>query len=106
MEAQSGWVTNPDPQGIAREYPLGHTNGAPGLLPQLEWMANELNHGFYGWQDRGETAIPFEDGVIARGAPGLNPGTIARMLRVIFAGESGKIAWPTVTAGSPGTARN
>ena len=77
MEAQSGWVTNPDPQGLARDYPLGHTNGAPGLLPQLEWMANELNHGFYGWQDRGETAIRFEDGVIARGAPGLNPGTIA-----------------------------
>ena len=29
---------------------------------------------------------------------GLNPGTIAHVLRVIFAGESGKIAWPTVTA--------
>jgi LysM repeat protein len=77
MEAQSGWVTNPDPQGLDRDYPLGHTNGAPGLLPQLEWIASELNHGFYGWQDRGETAIRFEDGVLARGAPGLNPGTIA-----------------------------
>ncbi|MCB0251569.1 MAG: LysM peptidoglycan-binding domain-containing protein, partial [Anaerolineae bacterium] len=77
MEAGSGWVTDPDPQGNAADYPLGHTNGAPGLLPQLEWAANELNHGFYGWLDRGETAIPFEDGTIARGAPGLNPGTVA-----------------------------
>ncbi len=77
MEAFGGWVTDPGPQGLALDYPLGHTNGAPGLVPQLEWVANELNHGFYGWQDRGETAIRFEDGSIARGAPGLNPGSIA-----------------------------
>jgi LasA protease len=77
MEAGSGWVTNPDPQGNARDYPLGHTNGAPGLLPQLEWTASTLNAGFYGWQDRGETAIRFQDGTLARGAPGLNPGTVA-----------------------------
>jgi LasA protease len=62
---------------VAADYPLGHTNGAPGLLPQLEWAADALNHGFYGWQDRGETAIRFEDGTLARGAPGLNPGTVA-----------------------------
>ncbi len=77
MEAGSGWVTDPDPQGLAADYPLGHTNGAPGLLPQLEWAADALNHGFYGWHDRGETAIRFEDGTLARGAPGLNPGTVA-----------------------------
>jgi LysM repeat protein len=77
MEAGSGWVTDPDPQGLAADYPLGHTNGAPGLLPQLEWAADALNHGFYGWQDRGETAIRFEDGALARGAPNLNPGTVA-----------------------------
>jgi LasA protease len=77
MEAGSGWVTNPDPQGLARDYPLGHTNGAPGLLPQLEWAANALNAGFYGWQDRGETAIRFQDGTLARGAPDLNPATVA-----------------------------
>lgn len=77
MEAGSGWVTDPAPQGVAADYPLGHTNGAPGLLPQLEWAADALNHGFYGWQDRGETAIRFEDGTLARGAPGLNPGTVA-----------------------------
>lgn len=77
MEAGSGWVSNPDPQGLDADYPLGHTNGAPGLLPQLEWAASALNAGFYGWQDRGETAIRFEDGTLARGAPGLNPGTVA-----------------------------
>lgn len=77
MEAGSGWVTDPAPQGLAADYPLGHTNGAPGLLPQLEWAADALNHGFYGWLDRGETAVRFEDGTLARGAPGLNPGTVA-----------------------------
>lgn len=77
MEAGSGWVSDPSPTGLAADYPLGHTNGAPGLLPQLEWAADALNHGFYGWQDRGETAIRFEDGTLARGAPGLNPGTVA-----------------------------
>ena len=70
-------MTDPDPQGEARERPLGYRGGAAGLLPQLEWAAEELNHGFYGWRDRGETAIRFHDGVVARGAPGLNPGTIA-----------------------------
>ncbi|MER2598857.1 MAG: LysM domain-containing protein [Caldilineales bacterium] len=87
MEAGSGWVTDPDPQGLAADYPLGHTNGGPGLLPQLEWAANTLNRGFYGWQDRGETAIRSEDGQIARGAPGLNPGTVA-VQRVLAADVS------------------
>lgn len=86
MEARSGWVTNPDPQGVARDYPLGHTAGAPGLFAQLEWAANELNHGFYGWLDRGETAIRFRDGTLARGAPGLNPGTVA--VQWALAGDS------------------
>lgn len=77
MEARSGWVTNPAPEGAALEYPLGHTRGAPGLGPQLEWAADRLNRGFYGWLDRGETAVRFADGAVARGAPGLNPGTVA-----------------------------
>ena len=77
MEARSGWVTNPEPSAYEIERPVGHRGGPGNLLIQLEWAANELNKGFYGWQDRGETAIRFRDGVIARGAPGLNPGTVA-----------------------------
>ncbi|MCO6453549.1 MAG: LysM peptidoglycan-binding domain-containing protein [Caldilineales bacterium] len=77
MEARSGWVTNPEPEGIAADYPLGHTMGAGGLLSQLEWAANALGDGFYGWLDRGETAIRFRDGVVTRGHPDLNPGTMA-----------------------------
>ena len=74
MEARSGWVTNPEPSAYDIERPLGHRGGPGNVLLQLEWAANELNKGFYGWQDRGETAIRFRDNVIARGAPGLNPG--------------------------------
>jgi len=77
MEARSGWVTDPEPSAYDIERPLGHRGGPGNLLIQLEWAANELNMGFYGWQDRGETAIRFHDGVVARGAPGLNPGTVA-----------------------------
>ena len=77
MEARSGWITNPEPDAYDIERPVGHRGGPGNLLIQLEWAANELNKGFYGWQDRGETAIRFRDGVVARGAPGLNPGTVA-----------------------------
>ena len=77
MEARSSWVTNPEPDAYDIERPVGHRGGPGNLLIQLEWAANELNKGFYGWQDRGETAIRFRDGVVARGAPGLNPGTVA-----------------------------
>lgn len=86
IEARSGWVTDPDPQGIDRDYPLGHVAGAPGLLPQLEWAADELNRGFYGWLDRGETAIRFRNGTVSRGHPKLNPGTVA--VQRVLAGDS------------------
>lgn len=77
IEARSGLVTNPNPLTMDKDYPVGHLSGGPGLLSQLEWAADELNRGFYGWLDRGETAIRFQDGVVARGEPGLNPGTVA-----------------------------
>ena len=78
LEARSGWVTDPaEPQGEAKDYPLGHLATGGGLEVQLEWAADALNSGFYGWMDRGETGIRFRDYSIARGAPNLNPGTIA-----------------------------
>ncbi len=78
LEARSGWVTNPEePQGAAKDFPLGHLATGGGLEVQLEWAAASLNSGFYGWMERGETGIRFRDYSIARGAPGLNPGTIA-----------------------------
>ncbi len=78
LEARSGWVTNSNrPQGYDLDYPLGHLATGGGLEVQLEWAADALNSGFYGWLERGETGIRFRDYRIARGAPGLNPGTIA-----------------------------
>ncbi|RUA18092.1 MAG: hypothetical protein DSY55_00860 [Clostridia bacterium] len=78
LEARTGWVTHPEtPQGYDLDYPLGHLATGGGLEVQLEWAADTLNAGFYGWMDRGETAVRFQNGVIARGAPDLNPGTIA-----------------------------
>jgi hypothetical protein len=78
LEARSGWVTQPEePQGRAKDFPMGHLANGGGLEVQLEWAADALNSGFYGWMDRGETGIRFKNYVIARGAPDLNPGTIA-----------------------------
>ncbi|HHB89931.1 MAG TPA: LysM peptidoglycan-binding domain-containing protein, partial [Anaerolineae bacterium] len=78
LEARSGLVTNPEePDDAIKTYPLGHSRAGKGLLNQLEWAADALNSGFYGWLDRGETAIQFRNYRIARGAPNLNPGTIA-----------------------------
>ncbi len=78
LEARSGWVTNPEePQGNAKNFPLGHLATGGNLEVQLEWAANALNSGFYGWLDRGETGIRFRNYRIARGAPDLNPGTVA-----------------------------
>jgi len=78
LEARSGMVTNPDePDDQTKDYPMGHLRTGGGLLNQLEWAADALNSGFYGWLDRGETAIQFRNYRIARGAPNLNPGTIA-----------------------------
>ncbi len=83
LEARGGWLTRDDPQGMARARPMGHLAGAEGLWAQVEWAADTLNRGFYGWQDRGETAIRFRGGRILRAAPGLNPGTVA--LQVMLA---------------------
>ncbi len=78
LEARSGWVTNPEePQAQERDFPMGHLANGGGLEVQLEWAAAALNSGFYGWMERGETGVRFRDYSIARGAPGLNPGTIA-----------------------------
>ncbi|HEY80679.1 MAG TPA: LysM peptidoglycan-binding domain-containing protein [Caldilineae bacterium] len=78
IEARSGLVTRPEtPDEQTLDYPLGHVRAGRGLLNQLEWAANALNSGFYGWLDRGETAIQFQDYRIARAAPNLNPGTVA-----------------------------
>ena len=78
LEARSGWVTRTDaPQDYAKDYPLGHLATGGGLEVQLEWAASALNSGFYGWMERGETGIRFKNYSIARGAPGLNAGTIA-----------------------------
>lgn len=85
LEARGGWVTNPQPDDEQITWPVGHTSGAGTLLVQLEWAADELNRGFYGWLDRGETAIRLRDGM-ARGAVGLNPGAIA--LQRVLAADS------------------
>ncbi len=78
IEARSGLVTHPEkPDEQTLTYPLRHLRVGGGLLNQLEWAADALNSGFYGWLDRGETAVLFQNYRVARAAPGLNPGTVA-----------------------------
>jgi LasA protease len=76
LELKGGWVTDPDPGGEARSFPLGYKGGGWQLLSyQLAWAADRLNQGYYGWRGRGMTPITWADGRVTTFDPGLNAAT-------------------------------
>lgn len=76
LELKSGWVTDPNPSGAARSYPMGRKgDGWDQLSRQLEWAADNLNQGYYDWRGRGMTPILWKDGTATRYAPTLNAAT-------------------------------
>jgi murein DD-endopeptidase MepM/ murein hydrolase activator NlpD len=76
LEAQSGWLTDPEPPEGAQDYPLGYErDGWEGLAVQLGWAANALNRGFYGWLYDDLWTFRLGDGVYAQFAMELNAGT-------------------------------
>jgi len=78
LEYQSGWV-NGQPKDLEKlHYPLGtHTTEQKDLFRQLEWAANALANGYYGWREGHLTELKFADGASGRLAPDLNAGTVA-----------------------------
>ena len=76
LELRSGWVTRPKPATGTLVYPLGHLQGHyGGLHRQLEWAADRLNEGYYGWRRGDRSTVYLTDGTRAAIAPALNPGT-------------------------------
>lgn len=79
LEFRAGFLSNPQPREDLLERPLVSEDTAPnaiGLYHQLEWAANELNRGYYGYKSHGFTTISFDNGNRVLINPELNPGTI------------------------------
>src|SRR5207248_1872985 len=92
LEADSGWVTNPNPTGDALRYPYGYVHPyLVNLNAQLTWATTELAIGFYGWRDGSLTELHFPDGSSLRLNPTLNAGTVA--LQFYYAQFLNRPAW-------------
>ncbi len=78
IEYEGGWVTG-SPGNLAKtDYPLGNTDILyKGLHKQLQWAAEELSVGYYGWRMGALTELTFKDGSRLHLAPGLNAGSAA-----------------------------
>lgn len=78
LEMQSGWVRGEPVDERARLYPMGWERpGYEGLYRQLNWAADRLNDGYYGFKGRHMWTLRFADGRRIRVADGLNAGTVA-----------------------------
>lgn len=78
LEMQSGWVRGEPADEQARLYPMGWERpGYEGLYRQLNWAADRLNDGYYGFKGRHMWTMRFADGRRVRVAEGLNAGTVA-----------------------------
>lgn len=82
LEYRAGWLSSPALSSGLDSHPLvsvGDSGGFDrrGLYHQLEWTADQLNKGYYGWKFRGWTTIEFTNGVRWLYSPGLNAATVA-----------------------------
>lgn len=97
LEQQSGWVTNPAPAGAALTRPLGYARlSADVLTSQLNWAANELAVGYYGWRAGTLTELAFADGARLRLHPALNAGSVA--VQYFFAQNYPRPEWEAALA--------
>ena len=92
LEYQSGWVTNPQPQGADLRYPFGYVHDyLVNLNAQLTWATSRLATGYYGWRTGSLTELTFPDGTSLRLDPTLNAGTVA--LQYYFAHMLNRPEW-------------
>src|SRR5690606_31977864 len=92
LRYQSGWVTNPMPEGDALRYPYGFVHPyLRNLNAQLTWATSHLAIGYYGWRAGTLTELTFPDGTRMRINPTLNAGTVA--LQYFFARFLDRPAW-------------
>ena len=82
LEYRAGWLSQLNISNDLQSYPLISAEASigfarSGLYKQLSWLANELNHGYYGWKYRGRNILEFQDGTRLLYDPSLNAGTVA-----------------------------
>lgn len=78
LEYQAGALSVPDVSEDLRDYPLGHIDYRyKGLYPQLNWGANQLNNGYYGWRSGLLVSLEHLDGCLERPDPWQNAATVA-----------------------------
>jgi LasA protease len=95
IEYRSKWVTRLNPDPATLDYPLGFISpNHAGLYHQLAWAANELNRGFYAWNENAVASwVMAGDGSIVPIDPTINAGTAG--LQDFFAQEDNRQTWDT-----------
>ena len=95
IEYRSHWVMQPNPDPSTLDYPLGFSDpNHAGLYHQLGWAANELNRGFYLWNENAVANwVLAGDGSNVPIDPTINAGTAG--LQSFFAQEDDRGTWDT-----------
>jgi LysM repeat protein len=87
LEVQSHALSDPNPDPVLLDHPLNAIGPSMqvGLSHQLGWAGNQLNYGFYGWQDGSLLSFATTDGSLHFGDGRLNPGSfaVARLLGLL-----------------------
>lgn len=77
IEYQTGALSQPKQDPSQADYPLGYKDQFhKGLYLQLNWAANILNNGYYGWITGDLNLITRSDGTIEHPDPWQNAGTV------------------------------
>ena len=82
LEHRGGWLSNPNVPELLQQYPFIPPEFSPGvdragMYKQLEWVANQINFGYYSWKYRQMAILSFPAGGRLLLASGLNAGTVA-----------------------------
>lgn len=78
LEQRTHALTQAAASGDGATYPLGLRDPMEkGLYRQLNWAAEQLNNGYYGWRDGSLREFETKDGYLVRPDPWQNAGTVA-----------------------------
>lgn len=104
LEQQGGWVSQAKPSAAALSQPMGYPRSWPeALTPQVNWAANQLGIGYYGWRSGTLTTLTLADGSQVRIHPGQNAGSVA--VQHLFAQLYGRAEWEAALAEFPAVYR-
>jgi LasA protease len=80
LEYRSKALSDPFPSDAKKTYPLGYVSTLDkGVYRQLNWAAEQLNDGYYGWRSGSLREFETTDGYLVRPDPWQNAGTVAVM---------------------------